>query len=320
MKTFASPTINGGQTFIMESVAEVIPFGRKFCEQQIAKAEQYVKEGGKIRCVGIKRDGYKGGSRTLSAKGYLDKWKKAVKEYEDCVTAIEKGAPEFKEKIADTIDHLRELVVDLEPQLAASHSGFVRDEDGVTAAPELVACGDDKPCFKRKPSGENVRSGAGEGAYRIIINTDVHWQGRPEDNAAVMGALVVLLQQFRPVEIWIQQGWLGDADTDGVTLFKLDFTAGFDPTQLAFWCGHPMKDCRFSFYVNRGAGRTNHTTSKHAELDADLFLRGDLLTTMGISEYTLANATPFEKLDLFSRWLDKTAMQIAYTNTDSFAM
>jgi hypothetical protein len=66
------------------------------------------------------------------------------------------------------------------------------------------------------------------------------------------------LQRFGPVELWIQQGWLGKEDNDGVTLFKLDFSQGFQPTQLAFWCGHELKDTSFSFEINMALGRATN--------------------------------------------------------------
>jgi hypothetical protein len=175
----------------------------------------------------------------------------------------------------------------------------------------LLAAGEERCCIQRKDEGEAVKGGEGGGAYRLIINTDVSWWGQPNDNAAMVGALAVILQQFRPVEIWIQQGWLGCHEWDGITLFKLDFTGAFDPTALAFWIGHGDKDSVFSYFINMELGRENTSTSTIAEIPADLMLRGDWMTVYGINQDAFLNMMHTEKMDLMARWIADTAMQIA---------
>ena len=318
MKTAPSITRNRGTTVHLDSVEEAIQIGADWFHKFVARLESQT---GKVTVGKFKRDGEdEGKGKTMNAATFAAKWKRNLPRWEACVEAITKGDPKTKQEIAGMVELLRDLAIEIQPTLAQSHRGYQRAEDGVTAAPELVAAGEEQCCFKRKRAGDDIGARRGEGAYRIVINTDVAWWGRPTDNAALMGALVVLLQSCGPVEIWIQQGWLGSDPCDGVTLFKLDFNGAFDPTLLAFWLGHHDKDSCFSRYVNLGVGRQNTSTSTTAEMEADLYMRGDWMTLCGIKAETLEQMSHTERLDVMAKWAADTAMQILHPPGDELVI
>lgn len=136
------------------------------------------------------------------------------------------------------------------------------------------------------------------------------WLGKPDDNAAAMGALVILLQSRGPVEIWIQQGWMGGAPEDGVTLFKLDFNGAFDPSALAFWLGHPDKDTNFAFIISRGLGRHNMKISTTAEIPCDLYMCGDWMQRAGIHGEKFASILVGAQHALMAKWIAETAVKL----------
>jgi hypothetical protein len=288
VKKYESPTVNGGRTIILDHFNEGVERGREYIEGVVGRLEK--QSGSKSIKVGyltrncccsncskpradhrvVKKDGEtkyfcdsgtkqfkesKGHETSITFGELLRQYREMKDEFAECVENIQKGDPDFKEKISDMAEDLKEFALDLAPSLRANYAGFNRSDDGFTVSPELLAAGEEQCCIRRKEGGESVRQGSGEGAYRIIINTDVEWRGLPEDNASMIGALVTLLQQFKPVEVWVQQGWTGEQFGDGVTMFKLDFTGAFDVTQLAFWCGNKNKDRVFSFLINKGLGR-----------------------------------------------------------------
>lgn len=253
----------------------------------------------------------KGHETSITFGELLRQYKEMQDQFKACVDDIEKGDPAFKEKISDMAEDLKEFALDLAPSLRANYAGFNRSDDGFTVSPELLAAGEEQCCIRRKEGGESVKQGSGEGAYRIIINTDVEWRGLPEDNASMIGALVTLLQQFKPVEVWVQQGWTGEGFGDGVTMFKLDFTGAFDVTQLAFWCGNQNKDRVFSFLINKGLGRQQTHSATTAEIPCDLFLRGDWMKIQGIDEYEFMRMLYTDKLDIMAKWIAETAVRVA---------
>jgi hypothetical protein len=312
VKSFES-NVNGGITIILESVAQAIEAGRSYHDNRIAEYQGLdPKTKFKVRMVKNPRTG-KSKSNVMNLNTLIEKIQARLDCFNSVAKAIECGDTVTRKAINELADKLVEMVLELQPHIAQKFDGFERAEDGITAAVELVAIGDDRPCFRRKRGGE-PKPGAGDGAYRVIINTDVPWWASARDNAAVMGALVMLLQRYGPVEIWIQQGWLGGSNPDeqGVTLFKLDFTGGFESTQLAFWCGHPNKDNVFSRDVNCGLGRENSNVSVEAEIPCDLYLHGCWMQLHGIAEWKWNNMTPEQQRAAMVQWLAKTLTQITY--------
>ncbi|MEW6303773.1 MAG: hypothetical protein AB1705_09895 [Verrucomicrobiota bacterium] len=334
--------INGGRTIILPSLDEAIQRGRHFVQSVIGQWKQrdpkekievqYVqrpnddeikklkddlkaarseaeKEKLRRQLKELERDNK---SHTITVGTHIKSWEHTLTRYEQCVREIAAGSPKARDEINRSARGLVNLVLDITPQLAVNHRGFELHEEGFDAASELIAAGEPRCCLRRKQAGPQVKPGAGDGAYRIILNTDVAWWGRPADNSALMGALVLLLQTFGPVEVWIQQGWLGGAPRDGVTLFKLDFTGSFEPTQLAFWVGGEGKDIPFSYAISRGCGRDSTGPSEKPEISCDLYLRGDGLTQCGIHKDT----PPTALRPLMVQWLAETVQKIVFPNRD----
>lgn len=307
-----SQTKNGGRTTIIPSVAEAVALGQGFMGS-IKKSLASMSDEGveKVKVEVFYRHSGKTRKKTQSFEKYCDKWDGEFEKYEAATHEITLGNPETKQEISTIAAKLMQMALDLQPSVASAYNGFERWEEGDEVLPDLLREGDDRPFLRRKRGELEPRPGQGDGAYRIIINTDVAWWGKPAMNAGVMGALVLLLQQFAPVEIWIQQGWLGTAEDDGVSLFKLDFNGSFDPTQLSFWCGSRYKDTPFSFFVNQALGRENRKTSVYPELPCDLYLRGDWMTLYGVDK-------GFDKLErpqqeqLAAKWIAQTCSQLVF--------
>ena len=273
MKSFKSITTNGGTTIILDNLDEAL---------SIAKSKKPPA-----------------GYHTLHGS------------LEQCYEAIEKGDPSIKEESDNLIESLVDVIDNINPTFAKAKQGFERTEEGLFTTTDLVATGEENSFLKRKDSELEIVPGAGDGAYRIFINTDVSWNGKTTDNAAVVGAIVTILQRFAPVEIWIQQGWIGSDPEDGVTLFKLDFLNGIDVTQLAFWIGHRGKDYPFSWHINKCLGRRHALTSIKAELPCDLMLRGDWMRHAGIkNSYDFCNKLYTEKCDIMAKYIEMTAREI----------
>ena len=317
MKSYSSPSANGGKTIILESLPEALAVARKGLKKelrQIAKKGDPLTE---IKVVRFPRDEVRV-EETLTVASYASILRRRAAEFEDCAKSISLGDPTLNRITSETAELLSDLVGEIEPSLRGSYDGLERSEEGFAVSPELLAAGDDMPFFRRrlKQDGDGS-SGRAEG-YRIVLSTDTSWFGKPEDNAAVVSALILCLQRFGPVELWIQQGWLGSNHKDGVTLFKIDFTSSFDPSQIIFWCGDPRKDTSFSFEVNMALGRNSGKTAKHPEIPADLFLRGDWMRTFGVNE-NFPTLLHTEKVDVMAKWIAATAFQIVSStkNNDS---
>lgn len=285
MKTYKSQTANKGKTIILDSVQQAIDLGY----------------------VGIER------CHKESTSPNTSYWTEVKNDYNDCVKAISKGDNEFKKQVDEEIDELLDLIDALTPSFSTNKSGFELSQEGFSVSPELAFAGEENCMFRPKVDEEKeLKKGSGDGAYRLIINTDVSWWGTPTDNCSLVGALIILMQRFATVEVWIQQGWVGGHANDGVTLFKIDFSAGFDITQLAFWITNPGKDNPFSQYVNKGLGRNNTATSCVAEIEADIMFRGDWQRMYGFSRSYIATKLYTERLDILSKWIAATAYKILY--------
>jgi hypothetical protein len=308
-----SKTKNGGRTTIIPSAAAAIAMGRGYV-QTVLDNLQRIKDAGweKVQLELTYRHSGKVRKKTLSVSAYECREKGAIDKYSEAASEITVGDPAIKHSISELAAKLMQMALDLNPSIKSSYCGFERWEDGDEVLMDLLREGDDRPFLRRKLGQTEPRSGKGDGAYRIILNTDVAWWGTPTMNASVMGALVLVLQQYSPVEIWIQQGWLGDNPDDGVSLFKLDFNGNFDPTQLAFWCGSKLKDVPFSQFVNRSIGRECSKTSIHPELPCDLYLRGDWMTLHGIDSKSFPLLPPAEQLKLATQWIADTCANVLY--------
>ena len=307
-----SKTKNGGRTTIIPSTADAVKLGYNYVKAIRDNIADLKKLGhSKVQVKTHYRDSDKTKTKTISINTHELQWEENIAKYGSAVSEITHGNPAAKHEISELATKLMQMALELQPSIAFAYCGFERWEDGDEVLMDLLGEGDDRPFLRRKRSEVEPRQGKGEGAYRIIINTDVAWWGKPEMNAGVMGGLVLVLQQFAPVEIWIQQGWLGSGEDDGVSLFKLDFNGSFDPTQLSFWCGSEYKDIPFSNFVNRSIGRESSGTARHPELPCDLYLRGDWMTLHGIGQ-EFTQLPPAKQLDLAAKWIAETCNDILY--------
>jgi hypothetical protein len=308
MKNYPSNTVNHGTTIILASLEEAIEIGRSHLLSKLKECDQHAP-GQTLTTRTILRDNKPEPNETTYSE-----WKKRLEQrhadFEQCVKAIMEGDPATNRAILQKSESLVDLVTAIEPTLVGNYAGFERSEDGIAVDPGLIASGDDRPFFRRREAeGKRRQQSRGGNAYRVVLSTDTTWFGKPEDNAAIVGAMIYLLQQFGPVEVWIQQGWLGPESGDGVTLFRLDFSKGFDATQLAFWVGHRRKDDTFSFEINMALGRNSAGTARHGELPADIFLRGDWMRLYGVDE-KFDHLLHTERLDVMAKWIAETAMKI----------
>ena len=280
-KSFPSDTVNGGLTIILPNLEEAIQLGY--------------------------------------AASNTDNFYSTNDSYEQAVQSIYKPSNStFLQKVEDAQESLVELVQYIEPSMKPAYEGFGdrKEDTGLAVDAGLLAAGEPAPFLDHKKSEYKVRPDkAGDGAYRILICTDVSWWGTPEMNCGIVGAYVTLLQQFRPVEVWIQQAWVNrERNTgvrSGVTLFKLEFSSGYTPQQIAFWVTSPYKDSPFSYRVNRALGRRYTGTSTVAEIECDLWLRGDWMKLEGMQWQQWENMLFTDKMDWVAKWIAKTAKQVA---------
>jgi hypothetical protein len=243
------------------------------------------------------------GKRYGISKEYQEKYKKQFaylkgssqreKVYWIVEDAIRNGDPRKVNAVAEISDKLTELVYEINPSLRLDVNRQ-RVENGPIWDAGLIASGDPLPCWEDRTHQRIKRGSGGDGAYRIIINTDTSFGRSDSENCLVMCAMINVLQQYADVEVWVQQGWLSNHERghqeghdwddgrpmDGITLFPAFRGSGLNPAQLMFWCGHPMRDCLFSNLINKSIGRVSSGTSETAELDCDLYTRNGTFDSM----------------------------------------
>lgn len=308
-----SKTTNGGRTTVIASTSDAVAIGFNYVRTMRANQVEQKQTGvTQVKVTTRFRDSNKARTKTINLDTWHAQQNENLDKYETAAKEVTLGNPETKHIITELAAKLMTMALELQPTINSNYCGFERWEDGDEVLVDLLHEGDDRPFLRRKVGDVQPRAGKGEGAYRIIINTDVSWWGTAEMNAAVMGAMVMCLQQFAPVEIWIQQGWLGQDEDDGVSLFKLDFNGNFDPTQLSFWCGSPLKDNPFSLYINKSIGRVHNKTSTAPELPCDLYLRGGWMTLGGIDK-GFETKTPDQQNKLAAEWIAKTCNEMLFS-------
>lgn len=320
MKSYVSQ-IGHGRVVIMDSLDQAIACGYAHIDDNCRTFRQNAET--KYKTVFRSRDG-KERTGTKTGKQLAEGWDESRVSYSRAVEEITKGMPGFdKAEVQKLAADLRDAVLEIEPSLA-KQGGLQRLEDGDEFLWELAEAGEERCCLGMAKDETPVQT-KGDGAFRIVINTDVAWWCKPEDNAAVVGALIMLLMEWAACEVWIQQGWLchgggnGD-DASGVTLFKLDFQGAFEPTQLAFWIGSPHKDATFSRIVNYGLGRRHSGTAIHCEVPADLYMHGPWMNADATLAQTMHKAEKLRGSDpaasrkllmqAATEWIRKTAVKL----------
>jgi hypothetical protein len=185
-------------------------------------------------------------------------------------------SPDLLNRITSLADRLADAVRELQPTLCATPKHY-RAEMGDIWDAGLIAEGDERPCFAPRYDGPEPSKGQGNGAYRILINTDTSFGRSDSENLATTLCLCNVLAHFGPVEIWVQQGWLNTNNTDpasrssGIVCFRVGELGSINPSALAFWLGSPYRDSVFSYVISRKIGRTNSGCSQSPAVPCDWF-------------------------------------------------
>lgn len=225
--------------------------------------------------------------------------------FDRCVKAIYEGEPNFNKQVAEAIEKLQGMALNIEPSLKFDNTFGMAEEGGAWSA-DAIASGEEKAFFQKNKENQDIlKPGAGGGAYRILINTDHTYCQNPVVQAAAVCALAMIVQEKGPLEIWIQQGWLGNRPSDGITLFPVHMGGAISPQTVYFWIAHHEKDCTFSYLVNRVCGRRNYCTSKAAELPCDLYLYNVLMPNVDPNNWVKV-----------AEWVASTARKMLFEEED----
>lgn len=157
----------------------------------------------------------------------------------------------------------------LDPQFQMAEEGDMWDAGAIAEGKTL--------CMITKTESSMPKTGKGDGCFRIVINTDCPWSACPTRYGAALTALAMILQRIAPVEVWVQQGWLGSNEKDGVTLFRICSGASVSVQNLWFWTSSPLKDMPFSYAINRCLGRRHNGCSTDPEIECDLYIHGSMM-------------------------------------------
>lgn len=210
---------------------------------------------------------------------------------------------------------LADAVRELRPSLNAAPR-MHRAEMGDLWDAGLIAQGDERPCFDPHFDGAEPAKGAGDGAFRILCNTDTAWGQNDGQNLATTLCLASVLSTFGPVEIWVQQGWLAHHNTDptsrnsGITCFRVGSMGSISPAALAFWLGSPFRDSPFSWLVNQEIGRGCGGTSGAPAIPCD-FYNGNATGWPGSSIPDAAIALTQPETEAGQRQLKRLAEHLA---------
>jgi len=184
--------------------------------------------------------------------------------------------PDLLTRITALSDRLADAVREMQPTLAATPKHY-RAEMGDIWDAGLIAEGDERPCFAPRFDGPEPSKGQGNGAYRILINTDTSFGRSDSENLATTLCLCNVLSHFGPVEIWTQQGWLSSNNTNptsrssGIVCFRVGELGSINPSALAFWLGSPFRDSVFSYVISRQLGRSTSGCSQSPAVPCDWF-------------------------------------------------
>lgn len=230
--------------------------------------------------------------------------------------AIRNGDPRKIDQVNRLVEPLVDLIYEINPSLKLDVQRE-RTENGPVWDAGLIGSEDPRPCWEDRTSQRIKRGSGGDGAYRIIINTDTAFGAHDHTNCMALCAMITVLQQYADVEVWVQQGWVAShfhnpsgmtndsgCGMNGITLFPAFRGSGLHPAQLMFWCGHPMRDSIFSYFINRSIGRESSGTSETAELDCDLYTANGIFSTMPYfpSKAELSEGEKHKALKALAAW------------------
>lgn len=226
----------------------------------------------------------------INVNGMRDNLEEALRE-------IEHGDPTINAEASKLAEEYAAHAKEIEPSLTVEQS-YRANEDGELWDAGKIASHDPMAFFAPGRT-ERPKSGRGDGAFRILINTDVSWWGDPTSQCAALMAVTLLLQRQCPVEIWTQQAWLGNHSTDGVTLFKVFSGAVVQPQNIYFWIGSEHKDSPYSYIVNKMLHRQSSGVSVPPEIPCDLYVYGQFMPRL-------------KDHDAWSEWVAKTAKPMLF--------
>lgn len=216
---------------------------------------------------------------------------------EESLDQIENGNTVINANAIKLADSMIDAAKNIEPSLTQEQTYQPSEEGELWDAGKIAS--NDPIAFFSPNRTDRPKSGRGDGAFRILINTDVGWWADPTTQVAALMAIVTLLQRQAPVEIWIQQGWLGDSTTDGITLFKIFSGGAILPQHLYFWIGSPYKDSPYSYIVNQMLRRVKSRVSMSPELPCDLYIYGSFMPKI-------------KNIDAWNDWVAKTARPMLF--------
>lgn len=230
-----------------------------------------------------------------------------LERFQECVKAINSGdLPGYPNIVADAKalgEELKDLVLDMEPSLKLDTT-WNASEDSPMFDAAGIAAGVEKPCFEKSKPVDILKEGKGDGAFRIVVNTDVFYGSNPMFQVAALCALIDIVQNKGPIELWVQQGWLGNQACDGVTLFPVHKGGALDLKAVVFWVAHPYRDSCFSYLVNRALGRRRSAVSREVELPCDLYLYGVMMPDV------------HNEKDKAAEWVKQTARKMLFEEED----
>jgi len=243
--------------------------------------------------------------------------------------AIREGDVRKNKEVNDLAKEIEKIVYEINPSLKLDTERN-RVENGDIWDAGLIASDDPLPCWDYRQNQIVKRGSSGDGAYRIVINTDTSFGRSDDENASVLCAMIYVLQQYAEVEVWVQQGWLPYHDDEldfsatkdsnngmnGITLFPAFRGSGMNPAQMLFWAGHPMRDSIFSNVINKAVGRTSSGCSSHAELACDLYTRNACFESMPPFDKNASPSKKEEQIQKLGEWTAKQLSKILIEESD----
>lgn len=226
-------------------------------------------------------------------------------------------------KIASLSDRVVEAVYDLNPSLAATPRYNRTEVDDLWDA-GLIAMGDERPCFTSRYDGEEPSKGKGDGAYRILINTDTCWGNSDSQGLATLICLTTVLSHFNPVEVWVQQGWLSYGYNDsrtrksGITCFRVGAMSSINLASMAFWLGSPLRDGLFSQLVNKGLGREHSGVSVTAAIPCDFYTNNGVHQNVPCCSHAITAPNTDQgkaQIKQLAEWVSKISQGIIYPDS-----
>ena len=149
------------------------------------------------------------------------------------------GNADSLNKAQELSDKLVDEAIVIDSRLARK-AQWVRSDDGLFADAGLVAAGDDSPCYMMQRA--ELSSNGGGVPINVVISTDSNALASWENTAAFM-AVVKIVQQFRPVNVWWQGAWLSEScDNAGYAFLAPLISNDIDFARVDFVLSDQLRD------------------------------------------------------------------------------